>query len=351
MRRSGVVVVFTVVCLLTLMFFAVLAIDVGAMYAARAELQRSADAGALAGAAKMFDQSGLTADKAVNLATAFVDINETQAFDIDVQLGMFEDNSFYEIYDVDSTNAIQVKVNREVQLFFAPLLGANSTVVGATAVAGRFYLSETCVVPVALRAPDFGPVDPDIALQNPGKDGPSYPYNDHNFELGEKVTVFVFGKGPRSPVHLVLDLPQFNGVAETNSMLSGNFDGECDLIALGDEIPVWNNGTGDGNFGVKLEDRIQDGNSSNDTIVCPVVDTLIDSRDDDGKLTGDIKIVDFVGVHLDEVIEVRVPDPNKASKTITVKIITGTIVPKETNGLITEDNDDTNSIFRVRLLK
>jgi len=350
MRRNGGVVVFTVVCLFTLMLFAALAIDVGVMYAARAELQRSADAGVLAGAVKMFDESGLTTGKAINLATSFVGINETDVFGIDVQLGVFEDNFFYEIYDKD-TNAIQVKVNREVQLFFAPLLGTNTTIVGATAVAGRFYLSETCIVPVALRAPDFGPVDPDIAAQNPGKDGPSYPYNDNNFELGEKVTVFVFGKGPRAPVHLVLDLPQFNGVAETDAILSGKFDEECDLIALGDEIPVWNNGTGNGNFGQKLEDRMQDGNPSNDTIVCPIVETLINSRDDDGKLIGNIKIVDFVAIHLDEIVEVQVPDPNKENKTITVKIITGTIVPKQTNGLITEDPDDTNSIFRVRLLK
>ena len=47
-RRRGVVAVLVAVILVTLLGFAALTVDVGAMYNARAELQRSADAAALA---------------------------------------------------------------------------------------------------------------------------------------------------------------------------------------------------------------------------------------------------------------------------------------------------------------
>ena len=41
-----------------------------------------------------------------------------------------------------------------------------------------------------------------------------------------------------------------------------------------------------------------------------------------------IRVVDFVAVHLDDVVETVVPDPDRPTKTITIQLLVGTIVRK-----------------------
>ena len=70
--RRGAAVVQVAVFLTTLIGFAALAIDVGLLYNERADLQKTADAAALAAAAELGDYSqGDPLDSARTLATAF----------------------------------------------------------------------------------------------------------------------------------------------------------------------------------------------------------------------------------------------------------------------------------------
>jgi hypothetical protein len=57
----------------------------------------------------------------------------------------------------------------------------------------------------------------------------------------------------------------------------------------------------------------------------PIVETTNTSRDFNGHLTGEVRVSDFVGVHLDGTVEYDVVDPSNPSKTITVKYLMGTI--------------------------
>jgi hypothetical protein len=312
--------------------FAAMAIDVGYMYSVKAELQRTADAAALAGAGVMFGEEGL--DELVVNATAesYIAKNEhVEPTDTEIQIGEWIEGEFYETYDPVRSNAVGVRVERRIRLFFAPILGVSATTIHAEAIATRYWLASACGAPVGLRTPGFGPVDYDITEQNPGKDGPSYPSNNRNFEIGEEVLVYAFGKGPRPPVHLVADLPQFNGVAETNNILGGKSN-ECGWMNIGDEIPIWNNGTGDGNFGEKLLDRLQDSDPGNDTIIVPVFEALHDSHDARGKLSGNVKVVDFVGVKLDRVEGADVPNPKDTTKFLKIKLLIGKVTSVMSQG-------------------
>ena len=56
-KRSGTVLVMTVLLMVVMMAVLALSVDVGYLFALKAELKRSADAAALAGAAALYDQT------------------------------------------------------------------------------------------------------------------------------------------------------------------------------------------------------------------------------------------------------------------------------------------------------
>jgi hypothetical protein len=142
--------------------------------------------------------------------------------------------------------------------------------------------------------------------------------------------VFIFGNGPRQPVHLVIDITENSGVAELNRLLATeeSLGGEREPadVSIGDEYYVWNEGTGNANFGEKLETRITDYDPYNDTIVMPIIETIEDSRDDDGDLVGKVRIVDFVAVTLTEIRDVEVPVPDNPGRTMTISVMYGNVV-------------------------
>ena len=59
-----------------------------------------------------------------------------------------------------------------------------------------------------------------------------------------------------------------------------------------------------------------------------VVNTIDGSRDADGKLVGPVQIVDFVMVHLEDVIDIPYVDP-KSGKTKTNKALVGTVLEEQ----------------------
>ena len=163
-QPRGAVIVMVAVLLVVLLGCVALAVDIGYLYVARAELQRTADAAALAGvqalgrdsdspfgeylyAEDIYDQAESYA-YSNNVANQGVTLNRYN----DITIGYLEFphdlSTTLQIVPLDQANAVQVIARRssdtggEIPLFFAPLWGINSTGVSASAVAvldDRFY--------------------------------------------------------------------------------------------------------------------------------------------------------------------------------------------------------------------
>lgn len=341
-NRRGVVAVLTVIMLLVLLGFAALTVDGGMGRLVRAELQRAADSAALAA---VQDLGGNSSEDGAALgrisAETYLKLNALLGGRIadmdpytDIVFGNVDETEPGEpvnfVANATPYNAVQVTARTELEYAFAGLFGIHSTVLTARAMAAVPPPRTVEVIPAALPVPGFGPVDPDVAAHNPGKTGPSEPADGVQFQPGEEVAVFIFGKGPMPPTHLVLDIPGAEGASDMNSWLatadSLGGDREPYSISVGDELPVWNDGTGNGNFGEKLVTRLSDSDESNRTVIMPIIETLPDSRNADGRLENNIRIVDFVAVTLTEVRAVKVPDPNHKGKTMNIDVLFGRVV-------------------------
>jgi Flp pilus assembly protein TadG len=132
--RRGAAVVTLALSLIFLLAFAALAVDVGLMYTVKADLQKAADAAALAGAQGLPDR-----DDAVEFANEFSDRNipyvgapSTQPA---VALGRWD--SDLETFTVDalSANAVEVTLTHRVNNLFGRALGVEATSIRATAIA------------------------------------------------------------------------------------------------------------------------------------------------------------------------------------------------------------------------
>jgi Flp pilus assembly protein TadG len=169
-RRRGNVMVLSAVFMVILMALLAFAIDLGYVYTARTELQRSADAAAMAAAWQLIDGQTISDSlliqqlicsargKAVEYAAAnqvcssspFVDANYTNSEDGDVRVGYLSDfitpGAPIAYTNLSSVNAVTVRVrrvenhNEEVPLFFAPLLGFDHIPIEAEATAA--FLSD-----------------------------------------------------------------------------------------------------------------------------------------------------------------------------------------------------------------
>lgn len=163
-QRKGAIIVMVAILMVVLLGCAALAVDMGHLYVARAELQRTADAAALAGAQSLGRGSDspfgefLYADDIYSQAESYALSNKVVQAGVvldrntDIIVGYLEDihdrSAALQIVSLDQANAVQVIARRiagnggEIPLFFAPLWGINSSGVGATATAvldDRFY--------------------------------------------------------------------------------------------------------------------------------------------------------------------------------------------------------------------
>ena len=163
--RKGTVIVMTAVMLVVLLGCVALAVDIGHLYVARAELQRAADASALAGAQAMgrdlehpFGEY-IFANDLYSQAESYAQSNDCADQGVildrnaDIKVGYLTNprdlNATLQTLPLDQCNAIQVIAHRsasrptgEVPLFFARLWGMNSSAVSASAIAAlddRFY--------------------------------------------------------------------------------------------------------------------------------------------------------------------------------------------------------------------
>ncbi len=152
-RRRGVVAVQVAVVLVLLLGFAALTIDVGVIYNTRSDLQRTADAAALAAAAKLADYSnGSPLPAARQVAVDFVRANHVFGKELELDLNadvLFGRANFNEetgLFDFETTetmpDAVRISVrhtedspNGSAELFFARVFGVSETQISARATA------------------------------------------------------------------------------------------------------------------------------------------------------------------------------------------------------------------------
>ncbi|RJP42503.1 MAG: VWA domain-containing protein [Phycisphaerales bacterium] len=152
-RRRGVVAVQVAVALVLLLGFAALTVDIGVIYNTRADLQRTADAAALAAAAKLADYSKgdpipLARQAAVDFVRANHVFGKEMELDLnaDVRFGRASFNEETGLYDFTPTeslpDAVRISVrhtkdspNGSAQLFFARIFGVHDTQISAQATA------------------------------------------------------------------------------------------------------------------------------------------------------------------------------------------------------------------------
>ncbi len=154
-RRRGTVVVFTAVSFTVLIGFAALAIDVGYAYSVQAQLQRNADAAALAGAMvlttdKMLTPSYDPTSDVISEVDAYAALNISGGVapvvaGSDIIVGFISDlRDPTDMISPGATpfNAVQVMVRREdnnngeLPMFFASIFGVSSVPLRAVAIAG-----------------------------------------------------------------------------------------------------------------------------------------------------------------------------------------------------------------------
>ena len=164
-RRASAMPLVAVICPV-LLAFAALSVDVGVLYDAKAQLQRCADAAALAGAGALIDERRLRNDGGMNLEIDFavrhtaqeyvqrnrvlgasptVQLNTSNSIGGDIVLGTLSDLSNYHeplsVGNPDDFNSVRVCVRRDperngpVGLFFARIIGRYTADVQATATA------------------------------------------------------------------------------------------------------------------------------------------------------------------------------------------------------------------------
>lgn len=152
-NRGQVLVIFAL-ALLALMGVAALAIDVGHMYAVRNELQRSADAGALAGASAFQEGPWDNGDLAsVTMTTAD---SRARSFASRDPVALTSLSATADVaVTFPSTDRIRVTTSRTVPLSFARVLGMPDRAISATAVAEAAVVDQgvRCLKPWGIPLP------------------------------------------------------------------------------------------------------------------------------------------------------------------------------------------------------
>ncbi|PKQ21038.1 MAG: hypothetical protein CVT66_02105 [Actinobacteria bacterium HGW-Actinobacteria-6] len=131
-RDDGGVAVTVAILIVVLVLFAALAVDVGYLLSVRRQLQTAADAAALAGCRVLADGGSHAA--ALGEAESFAAQNASKPADGLVMLGDPPDTEVTDKY-------VQVTVEKESPLFFARVLGLQTTPVQASARAQVAYLT------------------------------------------------------------------------------------------------------------------------------------------------------------------------------------------------------------------
>jgi len=244
-RDKGQVLVLVALAIFVLLGFAALGIDVGFMYSVRHELQRSADAGALAGASRWIEvgsQWSSNPSDPVMVASRerakdYAIINKVAPTPLDRLTEV--------AVDFPSQDRIRVTTQRTAPLFFARVLGRDNQVISATAVA-EAAVADTgvkCLKPWGIPIP-WNDVNGDGKYDS--GDGPA-PDNLDLVPLGTKLIIKVaepFNKKGQldlpslqqeSGHFFALDLCGDRGANDYMNRITGECDPNCS-VALGDNL-------------------------------------------------------------------------------------------------------------------
>ena len=166
-RERGVVIIYTAFFMLFLLGFVAIGIDVSKLMATRTQLQRAADAAALAGASGVDVETGI-----VNQDTALVRAQQTG----DLNKAFVKSSTNVTLLAGDVTfpqpNQVRVVMRRDANsggsmvTHVAQVLGINSIAVTATATAQAELASGVCegLIPMApIEPPNSGWFDPDCS--------------------------------------------------------------------------------------------------------------------------------------------------------------------------------------------
>ncbi|TWU26653.1 hypothetical protein Pla52o_05060 [Novipirellula galeiformis] len=154
-RRRGAAAVFGLILTVSLVALMAVTIDMGHIRVAEAELQRSADASAMAACWELFDQQVSGASEGAMQASArqaansiasrnFVGQQAPEFSSGDVELGTYSPDQAWSTSDPSSYNAARVTLrlqgggNGELPLFFGDVTGRQSQSLHATATAAMF---------------------------------------------------------------------------------------------------------------------------------------------------------------------------------------------------------------------
>lgn len=332
-KRRGSVVVTMPVMLGGLIFVAAIMVDIGSFYVNKSQMQNAADAAAIAAAMKIGnDRSAASLETAKAYASDFANKNQVGRGDVlvadDISMGIWDysGGGFSPGADVNNANSFQITVRRGgaasdgLGSYFSRCFGLNdfeaiakSTVVmsGASAAVG---------VPLALRAPGFGAINPKLTQTNPNFDGPCCPDDNVEFAVGDTVVLMATGNN-KVTSHLAL---QFTNRANMYKLLDGSSDGM--VMRVGDEVAVHDMGTKPRNFRWKLEQRtLLSPDDPKRCIVVPVVELLSDSKNGAGKINKKVRICDFVCVYVWKKMQYQVTNPTNSKKQLTQTVILGQI--------------------------
>ena len=148
-KRRGAIVILAAVMMIALMGMIAFALDYGYLLQVRTDLQRAADAAALAALQDLVPDSNgwqdLPATSAAVRTYAVANIGSSfQVLDSDIEIGRYDPSTIYSSVTLLNTgvfDTVHVGLRRDAQanspvpLFFAPVLGIQDSGVTATAAA------------------------------------------------------------------------------------------------------------------------------------------------------------------------------------------------------------------------
>ena len=332
-KRRGSVVVTMPVILGGLIFVAAIMVDIGSFYVNKSQMQNAADAAAIAAAMKIGnDRSAASLETAKAYASDFANKNQVGRGDVlvadDISMGIWDysGGGFSPGADVNNANSFQITVRRGgaasdgLGSYFARCFGLNDFEAVAKSTVVMSGASAAVGVPLALRAPGFGAINPKLTQTNPNFDGPCCPDDNVEFAVGDTVVLMATGNN-KVTSHLAL---QFTNIANMYKLLDGSSDGM--VMRVGDEVAVHDMGTKPRNFRWKLEQRtLLSEDDPKRCIVVPVVELLSDSKNGAGKINKKVRICDFVCVYVWKKMSYQVINPSNSSKKLTQSVILGQI--------------------------
>jgi len=332
-KRRGSVVVTMPVILGGLIFVAAIMVDIGSFYVNKSQMQNAADAAAIAAAMKIGnDRSAASLETAKAYASDFANRNQVGRGDVlvadDISMGIWDysGGGFSPGADVNNANSFQITVRRGgaasdgLGSYFSRCFGLNDFEAVAKSTVVMSGASAAVGVPLALRAPGFGAINPMLTQTNPNFDGPCCPDDNVEFAVGDTVVLMATGD-TKVTSHLAL---KFRNRGNTYKLLDGSSDGI--IMRVGDEVAVHDMGIKSRNFRWKLEQRtLLSPDDPKRCIVVPVVELLSDSKNGAGKINKNVRICDFVCVYVWKKMQYRVTNPTNSKKQLTQTVILGQI--------------------------